>query len=517
MEDFEIYFEHELFVEKLNGYLLHIIRTRKREEKKRILTSFYDRVVKVTNYDGRRVSVYLKNNLDGILQDEILEAKYPGFISKTIESVPYLVPFLDKMIEYKRLQIVISILIRLFKIELTFLDIFKDLSLATNCMIVVGGPFVVMEFFTNFSSFIVSILFASVILPQFLANLHLAANNSEMIFIKIDRKWGFLKIFLALMANMIFSLVSPILIINCCESTKEELNKSARKNVQDQTSRLLKMYRKYEIQRSNSMKIELGLETYYQVVAQIIVLLLSKTSTPTTRGLEAIFDQSLHILGFEINSDTILALSIGWSLKSCILAQLTSMMREKVLFPITSMIIVFLWSLFGALKRILTVTIFFAPSLGLFSLLHHWHAEQIPYQSRLNYNKISTIKPDVKIYLRGMNQEVYWNRLDRWDYSTPQPTPPNYSLYTELSLQGTLFAFISIIICHTAAIYLVKIYTSRNFKNCKNWTNKLIHVLECVNFTHCFEDWDNTTKREKCSVKEYQQRYRSMTFLNCQI
>ena len=440
LEDFEIYFDSDFFINNMNAYLYIIIQTRKWKEKKEILASFYDSTVKVAKYDERVLSVYLNNNMDGILIDAIIEAKYPGLVSKIVEGVPYLVPFLDKMIEYKRLTTLIHIIKRLVKIELTFLDVFKDLALAITCMIVVGGPIVVLEFFTNFSSFMVFIFFATVILPQFLANLYLAVNNPQMIFLEIDKSLSILKLLFTAFANFIFSLASPILVINCCERTKEELSRAAERNLQDQTSQLLKIYRRYEIQRSNSLKIELGLETYYQVIAQIVVLLLAKTKTPTTRGLEAIFDQKSRIFGCEVNAETILALSIAISLKSCILAQLSSMMGEKVFFPFTSKIIAFLWSFFGALKRVLSVTMFFAPSLGLFSTLYHWLAEQIPYQARLNYNKFSTIKPDDKIYLRGMNKEVYWSELDRWDYSTPEPTPPNYSLYTGLSLQGTLFA-----------------------------------------------------------------------------
>ena len=172
----------------------------------------------------------------------------------------------------------------------------------------------------------------------------------------------------------------------------------------------------------------------------------------------------------------LLYLSISWSLKSCILAQLNSMTGEKVFFPIVSKIVVFLWSLFGAVKRVLTVTIFFAPSLGLFSILFHWLAEQIPYQARMDYYKVSSIKPEDKIYLGGMNKEVYWNELDRWDYTTQDPTPPNYSLYTGLSLQGTLFAFFGLHIFHMSAILIVKILYARNFRNTNNMIYKFIHI-----------------------------------------
>ena len=97
--------------------------------------------------------------------------------------------------------------------------------------------------------------------------------------------------------------------------------------------------------------------------------------------------------------------------------------------------------------------------------------------------------------------------MDRWDYTKDEPEPPNYSIYTGLTLQQALFAFCGLSILQMIAIFVVKIFLARNFKNGNYKTNKIIHVLECLNYNHCFKDWDNTDEG-KCSLKQYEENYR---------
>ena len=56
-----------------------------------------------------------------------------------------------------------------------------------------------------------------------------------------------------------------------------------------------------------------GIEVYVQVAVQVLILMLSKTETATTEGLETIFNQTF--LG--LDATTVLYISISWSLFSC--------------------------------------------------------------------------------------------------------------------------------------------------------------------------------------------------------
>ena len=65
-------------------------------------------------------------------------------------------------------------------------------------------------------------------------------------------------------------------------------------------ARIRKQYAKY-------LKTELGLETFYQLPIQIILLLVARTSTKTKGGLEAVFTKA-EFLG--LPADTVLTISI---------------------------------------------------------------------------------------------------------------------------------------------------------------------------------------------------------------
>ena len=56
------------------------------------------------------------------------------------------------------------------------------------------------------------------------------------------------------------------------------------------------------------------MEVYVQVIVQVVILLLARTETATTGGLETVFDQEL----FGLDPYTLLVISISWSLLSCV-------------------------------------------------------------------------------------------------------------------------------------------------------------------------------------------------------
>ena len=248
----------------------------------------------------------------------------------------------------------------------------------------------------------------------------------------------------------------------------------------------------------------LGLEMFVQVTIQILVLLLSRTNTPTTGGLETIFDS-----GRNFDATAVLVFSITWSLFSSIKTHTNLTILEKGFCPTTSKIVVFCWSTFATLRRILALVTLFIPSMGLFNLLHHLQWDQIPFKARQEYAKRFTISPDDRISLYGFNETIYWSGLDRWDYTNTghkQPTPPTYPTYTLLSLQNTFFAMILLSIIQFIAIFSVKMWTSIDFREERHRTNKGIHVLENLNFASPFRDWDDGNH----TVQEYKERARAV-------
>ena len=225
------------------------------------------------------------------------------------------------------------------------------------------------------------------------------------------------------------------------------------------------------------------------MTVQLLILLLYTTQTPTTGGLQTVFNQA----AFGLDPFTLLVLSITWSLTSCVRVHTKVIVAQKGFCKFSSQFFIFLWGLFATLRRMLSIVALFVPSLGLFSLLHHWRWEQIPFRIRLNFSKRPgfEIDPDDKIALLGLNETIFWSELDRWDYSgSGDPTPPPYSIYTLLTLKGTFIAGAVLCCAHFLFVLLAKVFTSEEFRRPEQFVNKFLHVLENLNLATPYSDWD---------------------------
>ena len=201
------------------------------------------------------------------------------------------------------------------------------------------------------------------------------------------------------------------------------------------------------------MNFILGLEVYVQVTIQVLILLLSQTKTATTGGLETVFKQTF--LG--LDAKTVLYLSITWSLLSCVRMHTKLICLEKGFCKFSTQFFIFVWGTFATLRRVLSIIAMFIPSLGLFNILHHWRWEQIPYKARQEYAKRGFLTPEDKITLYGLNEDIYWTELDRWDYTGPKdPQPPSYNIYTGLSLKWTFIAGSALLFVHFISLLILK-------------------------------------------------------------
>ena len=213
-----------------------------------------------------------------------------------------------------------------------------------------------------------------------------------------------------------------------------------------------------------------------QVTVTILLLLLNRTKTPTTGGLEAIFDE-----GKTWNAQTILAVSVTWSLLSTIKTQTKLTILDKGFCPTTSKLVVLAWASFATLRRILSLVTMFIPSMGLFSLLHHWKWEQVPFKIA------EEVSPGDRISLFRLNETLFWSQLQRWT----DGIPPKYNEYTLLTLQETFIALIVLSIAQFIAIFIAKVCSSKVFREEEHKTNKFIHTLETINIPSPYRDWDD--------------------------
>ena len=201
-----------------------------------------------------------------------------------------------------------------------------------------------------------------------------------------------------------------------------------------------------------------------------------------------------------MDATIVLTVSVTWSMFSSIKTHTNLTILEKEFCPAASKLVALAWASFATLRRILSLVTLFIPSMGLFSILHHWKWETVPFKFR---HKIAqNISPEDKIRLFGLNETILWSQLDRWNYASKIPSPPNYDEYTLLTLQWTFIALLCLSIIQFIAIFVVKRCISKDFKEEEHTTNIVIHTLENLNFASPFRDWDDGDY----SVEQFRER-----------
>ena len=109
--------------------------------------------------------------------------------------------------------------------------------------------------------------------------------------------------------------------------------------------------------------------------------------------------------------------------------------------------------------RIMTLVLYFVPGFGLFSILHHWRKEQIPFADQFR-NLINT---NGKLYLYKMNiTKDQWNQIDRFNYEDKIGIP--YPEYTVLPLDQYFIFFWILLIVHMSLNVIIKLAISSSFR-----------------------------------------------------
>ena len=263
---------------------------------------------------------------------------------------------------------------------------------------------------------------------------------------------------------------------------------------------------KEKLKRTMNMhvKLELGLETVYQLAGQTILLLLAYTQTPTQSGLKTMFHE-------EIDATTVvlLVLSMILSFYSCVSSHWRALTACRERFPFMSRLTSGFFCLIGCLTRVTAIIMFFAGPLGLFSLLRHWQAEQYPWHRYV----LDLFYPNGTLGL-GDEEQFELELIDRWNKSgslyvfengtlerdyhgNPEfnpdhlVSPPDYTYYTGVQLRYFLLAFFILIGLQVLVNFLVKRKLSLPFLKELNFLEKVIHCFENTNIPYNAKEWDD--------------------------
>ena len=267
------------------------------------------------------------------------------------------------------------------------------------------------------------------------------------------------------------------------------------------------------------VKLELGLETIYQLSGQLILLLLAYTKTPTQNGLKTMFNE-----GLDLKAQFYLVTSILLSFYSCIHSHWKALTVCREHFPTKSRVVSSLYCLCGCLSRVTAIIMCFAGPLGLFSVLIHLQQEQIPWSVFV----LDLVSPDGFLVL-GDNEPFQLSLIDRWqkngslfrEYENGELirdiygklsanvehfiSPPDYTLYTGVRLRYYLFMFLANVGTHMLVIFVLKSLFNKAIWNGLTLLEKLIHCLENTNIAYNIKEWDDG-KGNACDHKKRMQQ-----------
>ena len=242
------------------------------------------------------VKLYIKNNLDLPNAKTLLEDTFPGIVRRKLECIEKLTDKIDKtgwsFWIFRKVKNIASI----------YVDMSKDMLLMVTILIIIGGPTSLYYFPTKLTTGVVLCLFGTIILPLICTSLLHTEEEIEM-----EKDLSLSRRLLKYLTSLIISPIRPLLLsIANDENKAEKKNKILYEKYRDD---VLKLNKNGETTRRNYarfIRIDLGLQVFFQLSGQIIYLLLSSTNSPTTGGLEQMFKKT---------SDALLALSVAISIR----------------------------------------------------------------------------------------------------------------------------------------------------------------------------------------------------------
>ena len=243
--------------EALNNYLLHTINSQMEEKTKAMCKQFYAMEAEFHNSNESEIFCCLHGRVNPIVMKEVYWVAYPDFITRSVDKIKIFTIIHNKLIECEWFLQLISFLRRILKIELNVLDVFKDVFLAISILTIIGGPQAIWQFPTNFSSIIAIISLGTIILPMALVAIQMMIMDPWAT-LPFQKKLCRRPLMTAI--SLLFSGITPILLLNTFQERKEEVRKAAKRN-QENISEKWQQYKKAKGYFVEYLKIELGTRT----------------------------------------------------------------------------------------------------------------------------------------------------------------------------------------------------------------------------------------------------------------
>jgi hypothetical protein len=408
---------------------------------------------------------------------------------------------------------------RFVMVSVSYLDLIKDTILLATLVYLLQDT--LFTDFTAFPSQLTWVLLMSVVIPLLTSALETA--HSRPLLILGFSTWEQCRktplsrsklLIIKIVTIVCYPLVPGILIMAQEEANRrlEELLTEVKEEAMEEIQELYKYREQVTTAMLSFKRNEFGVEMILQLTIQNVMLLLSKTVSPTHSGLEAVFkeDSEKTWLGFDF-TQVFLVLSVLWSFMSFGRTYIKIKTEEKTDFlPVTAKLLLGFRAILASVTRIGCIVAFYCPVLGLLGLLSHWTAEQVSFDPKYRDDD-STVNmtTDLLHYwdlVTGHPQSVAYSVLYRSDYTDPaHPVPPVYTMYTGGTLGAHFGVFWVLLLLQSVAVYLVKMKLSHKFREV-GWIKKIHHTIEVLNLPDSFADWDEC----EGSPGEHKERWRGV-------
>ena len=129
-------------------------------------------------------------------------------------------------------------------------------------------------------------------------------------------------------------------------------------------------------------RLQLGLETIFQVTANAILLLYAQSTTRARQGLSSLFDKDIDLMGFSLPPELVIGALLAINLMSFIKVQMNGMTEGYASnYSIFGKFVLSINIICATLVRIASMTLYFSTTLGLFDLLYHYQGEHYQIQN----------------------------------------------------------------------------------------------------------------------------------------
>ena len=224
------------------------------------------------SYSKCEISVMME-----FLSPSLLKRKFPvlGVFQKTIES-------------YKRLWSVLRVT---REILIVYVNLTKDILISCALLAAIGGPLTLIYFPTAFPSVVVIMFLLSVLLPSAVASLQLARDQPDVIYGDNFYKQPRWRQNLGRLGIVLLTPIIPVFLIEADDSHQRKLQYVQEKkyrDIKDIREKAEKIQRRYVI----FVRTHLAMQVIFQMTLQTVLLLLSRTSSPTVSGLRTVCGNS---------------------------------------------------------------------------------------------------------------------------------------------------------------------------------------------------------------------------------